>query len=321
MLAFDLESHGMNVRKQIVQRVGQSLLACLIGMFVAGTPLCAQEQEPGAAEPDEAARRAEEALNAPDDAEVSSEDSVPPKRVQPSINYWDLTLKGGPLMVPIFGMSILVFCYGIERALALRRKKVIPDELVKQLGELASRHGGLDPRAAYQVCQGHSSPAATVIRAALLKVGRPQSELEHAVSQATEREANRLFANVRTIMLGISVAPLLGLLGTVQGMILAFFVTSNLDKGQDRAQMLSEGIYMALVTTFAGLSVAIPAALLAHYFEGRIQALFGEIDELLLNMLPQLERYEGKLRLKRVERGEKGGEMDLEHAIPRGAEK
>ena len=61
------------------------------------------------------------------------------------------------------------------------------------------------------------------------------------------------------------------------------------------------GIYVALVTTFAGLCVAIPGAMLAHYFEGRIQSLFREIDELLLGLLPQLERFEGKLRVTRAE--------------------
>ena len=70
--------------------------------------------------------------------------------------------------------------------------------------------------------------------------------------------------------------------------------------GVNKAEQLAGGIYVALVTTFAGLCVAIPGAVLAHYFEGRIQALFREIDELLLGILPQLERYEGKLRVSRT---------------------
>ena len=62
---------------------------------------------------------------------------------------------------------------------------------------------------------------------------------------------------------------------------------------------LAEGIYTALVTTFGGLVVAIPAAILAHFFEGRIRDLFIEIDELLFSLMPQVERYEGRLRVSR----------------------
>src|SRR3989304_7603249 len=80
-------------------------------------------------------------------------------------------------------------------------------------------------------------------------------------------------------------------------MILAFCQTANLPGEANRAQVLADGIWAALVTTFAGLSVAIPAAVLAHYFEGRIQKLFLDLDEALSAFLPQLERYEGRLRL------------------------
>jgi biopolymer transport protein ExbB len=106
-----------------------------------------------------------------------------------------------------------------------------------------------------------------------------------------------LYANVRWLSLAAAVAPLLGLLGTVWGMIVAFHQTTQLETGQNKADFLAEGIYVALVTTLGGLAVAIPAAILAHYFEGRIQALFHQTDELLFNLLPQIERYEGRLRV------------------------
>ena len=66
---------------------------------------------------------------------------------------------------------------------------------------------------------------------------------------------------------------------------------------QNKADFLAEGIYVALVTTLGGLSVAIPAAILAHYFEGRIQSIFHRIDEMLFNLLPQVERFEGRMRV------------------------
>jgi biopolymer transport protein ExbB len=131
----------------------------------------------------------------------------------------------------------------------------------------------------------------------LLKIGRPHSEVEHAVAEASEREAERLYGSVRWLNLIAAVAPLTGLLGTVWGMIRAFYDTTHLAAGQNKAEFLAQGIYVALVTTLGGLAVAIPAAVCAHYFEGRVIKLFHEIDELLFNLMPQVERYEGRMRV------------------------
>jgi biopolymer transport protein ExbB len=138
-----------------------------------------------------------------------------------------------------------------------------------------------------------------VIRAMLLKVGRPHAEVEQTVSEASDREATKLYSNVRPIALTVTIAPLLGLLGTIQGMIMAFYATARAPVGINKAMHLADGIYTALITTFSGLIVAIPAACIVHYFEGRIMSRFREIDELLFNLLPQVERYEGKLRVSR----------------------
>lgn len=205
---------------------------------------------------------------------------------------------GGVFMYPIYAFSFLVVLFGIERAIGLRRRKVIPRKLIAGFDELLEGQGGFDPRKAYRLCQKYPSAAAAVFRAALLKIGKPQADLEHAVTKASEREAARLYANIRPLNLSATVAPLLGLLGTVQGMIIAFYRTAYLPDGANKAQALAEGVYIALVTTFAGLCVAIPAVCLAHLFEGKIQRLFAQIDELVSNLMPVLERYEGKLRVR-----------------------
>jgi biopolymer transport protein ExbB len=212
------------------------------------------------------------------------------------INFFTLILRGGWFMVPIGLMSLLVVTIAIERTIALRRGRVLPGILVKELGRLGGTQGTFDPREAYRVCQRYPSAAASVVRAMLLKVGRPHSEVEHTVAEASDREAERLYSNVRWLNLAAAVAPLLGLLGTVWGMIDAFHRTTMLAPGQNKAEELATGIYVALVTTFGGLMVAIPAAICAHFFEGRIQKLFHEIDELLFNLLPQIERFEGRMR-------------------------
>lgn len=238
-------------------------------------------------------------MQAPDEktAQDESHNPLPPAAPDQPPNLLELWMMGGPLMIPITLMSFVVVVFAVERGLALRRRKVIPPGLVAALNELASQPGGFDPQRAYEICQQYPSTAANVVRAVLLKVGRPTSELEHAMKDASEREAARLYKNVRPIALAISITPLLGLLGTVQGMIECFYRTANLTASANKTQELANGIYVALVTTFGGLVVAIPAAVIAHYLEGRIQAAFYEIDELLLGLVPRLEAFEGKIRV------------------------
>ena len=253
----------------------------------------------GPASLEEADRKAEEALAAPPATQSDQQESAGKPGTIPQINVLDLAFRGGVLMIPITLMSILTVIFGLERALGLRRRKVVPAGLIRGLGQLVEDKRGFDPRGAYRLAQRYPSSAGNVLKAMLVKVGRPLPEIEQAMKEATEREADRLYSNVRFLTLSAAVTPLLGLLGTVQGMIQAFFVTSHLPTGADRAEMLAQGIYTALVTTFAGLCVAIPASVLAHYFEGRIQKLLRELDESLLGLLPQFERFEGRLRMGR----------------------
>ena len=108
----------------------------------------------------------------------------------------------------------------------------------------------------------------------------------------------------------------MGLIGTVWGMIIAFHQTTVLTPGQDRATQLAQGIYIALVTTLGGLMVAIPASILAHFFEMRIVSLFHEIDEMLFNLMPLVERYEGRVRFGARPAGEQAGENELPPEVP-----
>lgn len=275
-------------------------------------PLTQSTQAGGTLSAAEAEALAQQRLNAPGPQPTATA-GAPVEAPKKSIDLWQLAQDGGPLMYPIYACSIVVVCFAFERALGLRRRKLMPPQLVAELGDLSRRPGGLDPRAVYRACLRYPSTAATVLRAVLLKIGRPYAELEQTLKEVNEREAAKLYTNVRPLELQISIAPLLGLLGTVQGMIMAFFVTANADKHVNKADQLAEGIYVALVTTFAGLCVAIPAAVLAHYFEGRIQKLFRDLDELILSLLPNFERFEGKLR---VNRQTLGGEAEEESDRP-----
>jgi biopolymer transport protein ExbB len=266
-----------------------------LGQDASGRPAEAKAGGPGAkaARFAEAEQKADAALRAEEPPAEQPPDTAlsDPLAGIPPMNLWKLTVAGGPLMIPIGMFSVLVVALGIERAVALRRRAVLPRKLVAGLKALGHREQGLDPREAARVCRTYPSAAANVIRAMLSRARDARAAMEHAAGEAAQREADRLSGGVRWLNLSAAVAPMLGLLGTVQGMIQAFYITSHLPVVANRAIYLAESIYIALVTTFGGLTVAIPAAILAHAFSGRIQRLFRELDDLVPVLAAQLERH------------------------------
>jgi len=293
----------MSMMSYLRRRVAMFAVVSFVAM--ASMPLVYAQPTPAPAKQaidnklQEAEQKASQALK-PLEAKPATEPANEP--VQPNQpqgpDFFALWFQGGPLMYPITAMSFVVVLFTLERLIGLRRGRIMPYKLAEGLRQMA-RQGTFDPRTAYQLCQQFPSTLASVMKVVLLKVGKPIAEIEHTYKEISEREAAKLYRNVRTINLAVSVTPLIGLLGTVQGMIECFYTTANLGAGQDKSQALANGIYVALVTTFGGLVVAIPAAVLSHFFEGRIQTRFRDIDELMVNLIPQLERYEGKVRMTR----------------------
>ena len=217
------------------------------------------------------------------------------------IDYFDLMIKGGVFMIPIGLVSLMVVTFVFDRWIGLRTGNILPNALRKGLLQLA-RQGDLDPREVYRLCGESNSAAAKIFRAMVVKTGRPQPEVLAATAEATQREVDRAYSNVRWLNLSAGIAPLLGLLGTVWGLIRAFHDTTQLTAGQNRADFLAVGIYEALVTTLAGLIVAIPAAVGSHYFEGKITRIFGTIEELSAELMMRLECYEGRTRFEPIGR-------------------
>ena len=144
---------------------------------------------------------------------------------------------------------------------------------------LQIREGALDRNEALERCEDESSHIARVFAAAVRKWGKPAVEVEQAVLDEGERVANVLRRYLRVINGVSTVSPLLGLLGTVWGMIQAFNVIAT-SPAMGRAEMLAGGISMALMTTARGLFVAIPALIFYLFFVGRVDSLVMEIDQL-----------------------------------------
>lgn len=226
------------------------------------------------------------------------EDAEPPPTDVPSgIDMLSLILSGGRFMIPIGLMSVLVVTLAVERMLSLRRGKVLPRRLVRRLDAMAEPIDSFDPPQAYQACLQHPSPTASVIGAMLMRTGQPLGEIERVAGETVQREAERYASPVRWLSLAAAATPLMGLLGTVWGMIVAFHESTSLSADRSRSEQLSEGIYTALVTTLAGLAVAIPAAIFAQYLENRISKLFRQIEQLAFDLAPGMARYAGRRRL------------------------
>ncbi len=203
----------------------------------------------------------------------------------------DLLRKGGPLMYPLYLCSIVVVAFVIERSVRLRRAAILPPSVVERIRGIASnRQGtGLNPRELLVELQSHPSPIARVITAGLRRADRPLPELEKAIEDAGQREADTLRRGCRVLSIVSSVAPLLGLLGTVVGMIKAFMTVAAREEALGRTELLAGGIYQALVTTAAGLCVAIPALVLYFVFVEKVDRLVSEMDMISIDLVETLK--------------------------------
>jgi len=196
----------------------------------------------------------------------------------PTANLWDIIQQGGLLMIPIAFCSLLLLAFVFERMASLRRGRVIPKPFVTRLLSQI-RQGELDREQALALCERNGSPVAEVFAGAVRKWGRPAVEVEQAILDAGERATNSLRRYLRVFNGIATISPLLGLLGTVVGMIRSFNAIAVSD-AMGRPQMLAEGISQALLTTAAGLTVAIPALICYMYFVSRVDRLIMDIDAL-----------------------------------------
>jgi biopolymer transport protein ExbB len=183
--------------------------------------------------------------------------------------------SGGELMVPIGICSVLVLALGLERALALRRRRLLPEPI--RAAVAAIRAG--EAEAARATLEDDRSFAARVVAAGFRRRGYPLRDVEAAMEDQALKEIEKLRRNVRPLVLIGGIAPLLGLLGTVLGIADAFRRVSA--SGMGKPEALAGGIELALTTTIAGLCVAIPAMVVAAWLQGRIRRLSLWVDEQL----------------------------------------
>lgn len=224
--------------------------------------------------------------------EPAAAPSPPPAAVEKSL--LDLFNAGGPLMWPILLCSMGTIAVGVYCFLQINQKKMMPPAQVAAVSQCMQRH---DAGSAYQLTQSSPNVFANTMSSALLKVNferdlANKASMEQAAAETLMQEETRLMIWVNYLNIFATIAPMLGLLGTVTGMIQSF---DQLAAGRSEPKDLAGGIGEAMLTTAGGLIVGIPAMFLYFYFRNLLQVTVGNIQKSVTFMIDVLS---GELKLE-----------------------
>jgi len=191
---------------------------------------------------------------------------------------WDMIQKGGPMMYLIILSSILAFGVVIERVYTLNKARVDADKFMDGIIGVLKRNKIIE---AVEMCNNTPGPVAHIIKAGILKHDRSRPEIKEAIEEAAELEIPMLGRHLPILATIAHIAPLLGLLGTVTGMIKAFQVIQM--KAAAMAPVnpgdLAGGIWEALLATIAGLSVAIPTYVAYNYLISQVDGFIYDMEK------------------------------------------
>lgn len=207
-----------------------------------------------------------------------------------SESLWDIMLSLGltglTIVVVLVALSIVALALTLEHVLTIRAAVLLPGDLAEQFRQQLVTGG---PAAADQACRARPSLLASVLRAGLAEWDSGWASVEKAAEDAVAQHAARLFRKIEYLSVIGNIAPMIGLLGTVTGMVFAFQEVAE-TQGAARAAQLAEGIYTALITTVGGLLVAIPALAASAVFRNRADQFVADAATLAQYALAPLKR-------------------------------
>jgi biopolymer transport protein ExbB len=199
---------------------------------------------------------------------------------------WTYFERGGPVMWPLLALSVLAVTVAIWRWMALRQAT---RNLVPFMTSLRERVNAGDINGAIELCDRSGGPVAAIVRAGLQRLGRPKDEIELSLQDASAHELAELEKGLPILATIAMVAPLLGFLGTVTGMINSFEALASV--GLNNPAAVASGISEALITTAAGLMIAIPVQMAYNYFVARVNTTVRNMEaaaNLLLDSLSDI---------------------------------
>ena len=185
--------------------------------------------------------------------------------------------QGGIMMYPILLSSVVALAVALERFYHLRPKKIMPDPLLKEI--TACKESSCVDHI-YHLCTHYQHiPIARILLVAIESRAKDRAKMEQVIENAGRQETALLTTRLRVLGVIANLAPMMGLLGTVMGMIHAFHTIAQVGTGQP--SMVAKGISEALLTTAAGLIVAIPCLALYYYLKSRVERLAVEMEEVV----------------------------------------
>jgi biopolymer transport protein ExbB len=188
-----------------------------------------------------------------------------------------LFAEANPMLWPLVLCSVVTVGYALERFVALRRERVIPRDFVTRFLERLAT-GKLDRDRASELCKANDSPVARVFATVVSYWGQPAATIRQAIGYDAAGEVSDLKRNIRVLNGTATLAPLLGLLGTVVGMIQSFDALGG-RVGTAKGEALAHGISLALVATAIGLAIAIVSIVAYYHLLNRVDVLVRDLDD------------------------------------------
>jgi len=191
----------------------------------------------------------------------------PPQPTAVSLSVWELALKGGWIMLPIALMSVIAIYIFIERYIVINRASRDEHNFMNNIRDFI-HNGRID--SALSLCKNNHTPIAKMIEKGIIRIGKPLNDINAAIENVGKLEVSKLEKNMAALATIAGAAPMLGFLGTVTGMVQAFYDMSMAGNNIDIA-LLSGGIYQAMITTVAGLIVGIMGYICYNILVARVE--------------------------------------------------
>ena len=188
--------------------------------------------------------------------------------------------RGGPIMWPLLLCSIVALAISLERFFFLRRVHVDGEKLMRAVNQCLARGSAVEGKG---ICEATPGPVAKVLAAALARPELPKAEIRDSVRAVALAEVPVLERYLPSLSTVVTISPLLGLLGTISGLMKVFRVIAG--GGIGNYNQLSVGIAEALITTFAGLSIAIPFLVVYNALSSKVDSLVNEMEQRVAELL------------------------------------
>lgn len=207
------------------------------------------------------------------------------------MTLWEVFVKGGPIMWPLFACSIIALAIIIERIFTLRPARIMPRELIEEVERLIfiGRLGDVE-----QLLKRYSSPLCPIILTAVKNAGRSREIIREYMEEAGAKEAYTMERYVDILGIISAISPLLGFLGTITGVLTSFRIMGI--EGSQSSQMLATGISEALVTTVIGLAIAIPVYVCYRILIARSDQMLMEMEMTSARVLEYLKGGEHEVQ-------------------------